>query len=375
MKFLNVLSPTVSSRRARLWLARMFVLGVVLVVGPWATMRGVMDYQFSKRLSVGGYGFATSLVSLSPSELDQRLTNMKATGVQWVRFDLSWDKVQHDSANTYDWSAYDRLTKTVTARGFKVLMIVDFAPPWAVASGCDAPALCRPADAAAYGRFAGAAARHYRPYGVEDWEIWNEPNISFRFAPAADPALYVQMLKASYVAIKRADPTAVVIAGGTSPAATDGSNYTPLDFVKALYAQGAKGSFDAVAAHPYTAPISPAQSHPTDAWGQLAAMHNVMVAHGDGSKRIWITEFGAATDGADGAKNRVSEDMQAQMATESVSLLRKLPWVGPMFWYDYIDAGTATDTTENFYGLVRADGSHKAAYDAFVRAVAGSSIH
>jgi hypothetical protein len=40
-----------------------------------------------------------------------------------------------------------------------------------------------------------------------------------------------------------------------------------------------------------------------------------------------------------------------------------------MFWYDYSDTGNDTSTNEDFFGLVRLDGSHKPAYDAFMQAI------
>ncbi len=319
---------------------------------------------------ITGYGFSTLLTGLSPADLDKRLNDMKATGVTWVRYDLSWALVQPDSSKSYDWSTYDTITKAATAHGFKVLMIIDFAPTWAQAPGCSSDQICQPASAAAYARFASAAATHYQPYGVEAWEIWNEPNILQRFNPAVSPALYTRMLKDAYVAIKRVDPHATVLAGSLSPGATNGSDYAPIDFLKQLYANGAAGYFDALSSHPYTTPISPAESKPTDAWGQLQAEHNLMAARGDGAKQIWATEFGAPTSGPPAKSDGfVSEAFQAQMATDAITLFRTYPWAGLFSWYDYIDAGTTTDTTENFYGLVRTDGSHKPAYDTFVRAI------
>jgi hypothetical protein len=290
---------------------------------------------------------------------------MKAGGLTWVRFDVSWAQVQPQAGATYDWSAYDRVTQAATAHGFKVLMIVDLAPDWAAVHGCSSQ-LCAPGDPIGYAKFAGAVASHFQSDGVRDFEIWNEPNTANRFAPSANPKLYVRMLKDSYAAIKRTNPAATVITGGTAPSGTDGSNYTPADWVRALYKDGAGGYFDAVAAHPYTAPSSPANSSPSDAWGQLSTVHDIMAAHGDGSKQIWITEFGAPTNGPDGA---VSEQQQATIAADAVRIWHGYSWAGPMFWYDYMDAGTDTSSSENFYGLVRADGSHKPGYDAFVQAI------
>jgi hypothetical protein len=43
-----------------------------------------------------------------------------------------------------------------------------------------------------------------------------------------------------------------------------------------------------------------------------------------------------------------------------------------LFWYSYKDDGTASHTTENFYGLLRADGTKKPAYASFKQAVLSS---
>lgn len=326
----------------------------------------------SNASEASGYGFSTSLSGLTSDQLNQRLVGMKATGATWVRYDLSWDAVQHFSSDSYDWSDSDAVTKAAEAHGFKVLMIIDFVPSWARVPGCDSK-MCAPADPATYGQFAAAAAARYAPYGVNDFEIWNEPNISFRFHPESNPGEYVSMLKAAYTDIKHVDPSSVVIAGSTAPSATDGPDYSPADFLNAMYNAGAGGYFDAISAHPYTYPITPSESAPTDAWGQLTTMHNTMVAHGDGSKQIWITEFGAPTDGPNISGDHVSEAVQAQIATEAISIFHKWNWSGPFFWYDFQDDGTSTSDSQNFFGLVRANGTFKPAYYAFEQAVAANS--
>jgi hypothetical protein len=315
-----------------------------------------------------GFGFATDLSGMSTSDLNQRMSDMKATGVTWVRYDLDWRVVQPNSPSSYNWSSYDSIAKAAQAHGLKVLLIIDFAPSWATSKNCPSSEICAPTNPIAYANFAGQAAAHFKPFGITDFEIWNEPNTTFRFEPAVNPALYTRMLKDSYASIKRANSKAVVITGGTSPAATDGSNYTPADFMAQLYKDGAAGYFNAVAVHPYTYPIDPTQSQSTDAWGQMTTIHNMMVAHGDGNKQIWLTEFGAPTNGPD-QSNFVSEAMQAQIATDSIQLYRRFSWAGPMFWYNYTDTGTSTSTNENFFGLVRGDGSQKPAYNAFVQAI------
>lgn len=315
-----------------------------------------------------GYGFSTRLVDLPDAELSQRLLGMKAAGATWVRYDLSWNGVQPVNDYEYNWAPYDRVTRAARDAGLEVLLIIDLTPVRERSANCPNSELCPPANAENFGRFAGAAARHYQSYGVRNWEIWNEPNISYRFRPAANPEQYVAMLKSAYTAIKQVDPNMTVIAASTAPSATDRDNLTPTDFLRAIYAAGAQGYFDAISAHPYAYPVTPAASSQYDAWGQLPAMHTLMSQHGDGAKQIWITEFGAPTNGPNLPGEYVSEAVQAQIAAEAIAILQEQTWAGPLFWYDYQDSGTSRYTSENFFGLVRADGSFKPAYYVFKEA-------
>ena len=66
----------------------------------------------------------------------------------------------------------------------------------------------------------------------------------------------------------------------------------------------------------------------------------------------------------------MTEAVQQQILEESIQIFRADHRNGLYFWYDYADHGTATSTSENFYGLVRADGSKKPAYVSFVAAAA-----
>jgi hypothetical protein len=255
----------------------------------------------------------------------------------------------------------------------KVLFIINFTPKWARPADCQASEMCAPATAetiAAYGAFAGAAAEHYAPLGIHSYEIWNEPNLSYRFRPASRPAHYVQMLKAAYRNIIKADPTADILAGNTAPSASDALSFTPLDFTQQMYDLGAQGYFTAMAAHPYTYPKTPNTAGPLDAWGQLVPMHDLMIKHGDSEKLIWLTEFGAPTHGRGHHANDdyVSEAVQAQILNEAAVAVRDWGWLGPLMWYDYADSGFKSNSSENFYGLVRDDGSRKPAYDSFIRA-------
>jgi hypothetical protein len=330
--------------------------------------------------SRGAFGIAGNMASLSSADLSARLDGIKATGVGWVRYDIEWSNIE-TSPGQYDWSSYDREVSAVAAHGLQSLAIIDYTPAWARRPDCSGSKMCAPADPNTYANFAAAAATRYTGYGVNNWEIWNEPNNLNFYLPAANPAAYTAMLRAAYGQIKQINPKAVVMTGGTAPADSSGGYLSPPDFIRGIYAAGGKGAFDAVAVHPYTWPYSPAWSNPDGAWGQMTAIHNLMANNGDGNKKLWITEYGAPTGGpgsiatsgfstSEGHADHVTESLQARIVADSIIMESRVSWIGPFFWYSYKDAGTTSDTVENFFGLLRADGSQKPSYQTFVQMVA-----
>ncbi len=315
-----------------------------------------------------GLGFATTLANLAPAERDKRLLDMKSMGAQWVRIDLSWNRVQPDGPDRFSWQETDAEVKAIGAHGLKPLLILNFTPAWARQSECADLEQCAPRDAEEFGKFAGAAAGRYAKVDGTAWEIWNEPNIAERFAPKADPVQYAAMVRAAYGAIKSADPDAIVVAGSTSPVGDSAINISPLKFVEAMYANGAGGSFDALSAHPYTYPGLARDAHFTSAWGQMLATREVMKRNGDGRKLIWQTEYGTPTNSFGQQSNPLAEIHQAEMAADAIAEFYRYEWAGPFFWYEYQDSRTYSPQAkhDDFFGVIRGDGSRKPVYSALV---------
>jgi hypothetical protein len=329
-----------------------------------------------------GIAAGSSLTSLSQTDLDARLQAISNLGAKWIRFDFDWSLIQPNNASSYNWTAYDRLVTASNKYNLQILGILDYTPGWAHSSSCQSEQ-CAPSSNSQFATFAEAVSKRYAPQGVHTWEVWNEPNNPQFWQPSADPNAYTQLLQQTYQAIHAQDPDATVLTGGLSPQATTNNSYSPTDFLTAIYKDGGKGDFDAVADHPYSFPLTPSNSG-GGAWSQMVNnLRPVMVANGDASKKIWITEFGAPTNGP-GPKATVNnlnlaaspyvvdETLQAQELTAALNLTKSYSWAGPFFYYSYQDAGTDTSTNENFFGLVRADGSHKPAYAVFQQAASSN---
>jgi hypothetical protein len=299
--------------------------------------------------------------------LERDLNDDAAVHARWLRIDINWAEIQDAGPGKYDWSRIDRVVREATARGMRVLGGIIYTPWWARPRGTDATYGPTPD---AYATFAGAAAQHYGRMGVRAFEIWNEPNSPAFWKPAPDPAAYTAVLKAAYRAIKKSDPAATVVTGGTAPAPTEPGSYNPVDFLKGIYAAGGRGYFDAVGHHPYCWPLLPGASKPWSAWYQMdsgaSSLRSLMVANGDGAKKIWATEFGAPTDGPTGSF--VSPTRQATMLIKAYKLFAGYSWAGPLFFYSGRDLGTTSNTNQNFFGLTTYDFLPKPAYGAYLAA-------
>jgi hypothetical protein len=170
-----------------------------------------------------------------------------------------------------------------------------------------------------------------------------------------------------------------VVSGGLSPVGGyDTGNGTrdvnQVRFLEQMFAAGAAGSFDALGYHPYAFPASAASTDPNAAWPQMAAVphHNIRQVMADNHyvTPIWATEFGMPSAGQRGSEV-YTEDWQRQDIERAASLWRTYPWAGKFFYYSLVDGqdGGSPDSFFRHFGLVRADYSHKPAFDAYRSAI------
>jgi polysaccharide biosynthesis protein PslG len=329
-----------------------------------------------------GMSFGDTLPGLSPAALTQALDDAVALHATWIRIDFDWGDIQPSSPDRYRWAGIDKVVAAALARNLSILPILAYTPAWARPAGCSS-AKCAPADPATFAAFAGTAARRFAPLGVHTWELWNEPNVAGFWLPAPDAAQYAKLAKLTTAALRKADPKATVVSGGLAPAATGKGEISPTDFLAGVCKNGGLKGVDGIGFHPYSFPVPPGYTAPWNAWSQMAqtkvSLLSVLAGCGAGNKRIWITEYGAPTNGPGtgatpsnyrlGSKpDHVDEALQEVMATDSVRLARGAPYVGGLFWYSGRDRGTRPVDIENFFGLRRFDGTPKPAFDALRRA-------
>jgi hypothetical protein len=291
----------------------------------------------------------------------QQLGAMKAMGLTSIRVDVSWYNIQLDGPGSYNWTSMDTAVSAIRSAGLTADLIIDQCPPWAAASGASG-IFAQPASPAAYGTFAAAVVKRYYGNGAQYFEIWNEPNLSEFWSPSPDPAAYTADLKAAYTAIKAVAPSALVITAGLAPASDSSNTMDTVHFVQDMYANGAAGYFDALGDHPYSFPFTPGNTMLGSAWTEMSqtspSLRSLMTAHGDGAKKIWITEYGAPTSGT---QNSVSDADQSDEMVQTISQAKQLGWIGSVYIYTWQDSGG--------FGLLNGDGSQKPAYGAVAAAL------
>jgi hypothetical protein len=250
---------------------------------------------------------------------DRALAQAQQMDVTRLRVLVVWARVagaQPDAKSApagpkYDWSAYDGLIDAAAQHGIRLqLDLSGPAPAWA--TGNHKQGIVRP-DAAKFGDFALAAARHFKGR-VDRYSVWNEPNYVSWLAPrSAEPSLYRSLYTHAYAAIKRGDPQAQVLIGETAPYAEKNRAMAPLEFLRKvtcrtpIYApatQCAPLRADGYAHHPYEFANPPQAPYPgadnvtvgtlgrlTSALDRLAQVKALITPQGK-ALDVYLTEFG-----------------------------------------------------------------------------------
>jgi Cellulase (glycosyl hydrolase family 5) len=282
-----------------------------------------------------------------PANTNIAMMRMRQAGASWVRIDLSWDNVApqgavkppgFDASNPadplYQWGRVDWAVQRAAANGLSPFVNISEAPAWAERGHAGRPGVTdpNPTELAAFAR--AAALRYSGRYAglprVPAWEIWNEVNASFFFAPqwkdkpggeAFSPAAYRQMVNEFEAAVHSVSPDDLIVAGSLYPFALDRPNLQaipPLEFMRLLFCLtkklevipncGEPLHFDVFSHHPYTSGDPGHQTAGPDSVSiaQLPRMGRILraaIKQGRVVSRrpvqFWVTEFGWDTNPPD----------------------------------------------------------------------------
>jgi hypothetical protein len=337
-----------------------------LVMAPIAVLAAMLTLTSSPALGVETGVVVNGPSGLSP-ESDGQLSGL---GVGWVRGFVPWTVFEPNQGHLNE-PQISALESGLAAlpKGTKVILDVVNTPQWE--SGSTNPVM-PPRNPADFGHFVGAIAKRLAGR-VAAWEIWNEEDESLWWASGPDSAAYTALLKAAYPAVKAADPSAKLVLGGLT-----GNDY---EFLSQLYADGAKGFFDAVGVHtdlicntvsPYEILRNGRTDQRINRWAFLGyrTVHEVMLANGDDSP-IWMTELGWSTstqecDSGAGAGHGIAgvgPQEQATFLSQAYHCLGQDSYVQVGIWFGLQDT-EPFDSPRSSYGLLNSNLDPKPSYRA-----------
>lgn len=300
----------------------------------------------------------TQLAYAPDATMKKHLDDVVRTGSQYLRFDIAWVQIEGNQGSL-DWSNIDRIVNASLTRGLKLIGIITTLAPWARANGGTwqtGPTTA--GERTAFATFARQVASRYSGKFAA-YEIWNEPNLDQFWAPTPNAMHYTALLQTAATAIRSVDTTTTILTGGTGGAG-GAPDIDSLTFVTGIYTNGGRSSFDGVAVHPYinldNTPL------PNGELAKAIQIRTLMNQRGDANKLLWGTEVGAPTAGQ---SDTATEARQAALVPEVFSIWRsQISRRGPLCWYTLTDSTSGDNDRESYFGIQRADGSDKPAFEA-----------
>jgi hypothetical protein len=314
----------VSSRYALLAAATVCLAATAASVG-FAASGGPRTYT-----TPGTRPLRTALFDAATLGRPRAFALTRGAGAQFVRLVANWSQIapvtppdgfepSDPTSPGYSWDGLDAIVTGAENAGLTPILDIISTPKWAYArrpGGVDEGT----PKAAALGQFARALATHYSGADglpvVNDFEVWNEPNLSLYLGPPKASS-YRAMVNAVAASVHSVDSNNVVVAGGLDPfghkkgSKQDWNAVAPLAFMRSLLCLSkrshphatcsAKIHFDVWSHHPYTwgGPFGKSRTPGDVELGNLPEMRRLLQAAvkrghvvSTDSVQFWVTEFG-----------------------------------------------------------------------------------
>lgn len=289
--------------------------------------------------------------------------------VGWDRRIFYWSEIERGGPDDWNWfhAPTGQLDEQIAA-GREIVGLVTHTPDWATdgVEGAGAPnGLYLPLDDPRnyWAQFVRYLFTVYHER-VQHWVIWNEPDIALETYGAAwqgTTADYYQLVKTAYLIAHQIDPDMQIHLGGLT------YWHNPLYLREYLTiasqdptAQANGYYFDVVSAHIYFKPET--------SFAILGSIHDTLEEFGLGEKPIWLNETNAPPyddplQPWHEPDFHVTQEMQASFLIQEFALALSMG-VERIGVYKWADVPAPPPGFEP-YGMIRADGSTRPAYDAY----------
>jgi hypothetical protein len=272
--------------------------------------------------AVDGLGVNIHFTDARPGEMPM----LAQGGFRWIRMDFAWSAIEREKGK-YDFSAYDRLMKTLDEYHMRAILILDYG------NGLYDKGVAPASDEAraAFARWAAASVRHFRNRGVL-WEMYNEPNCGF-WTPKPDVHQYTKLALAVGKALRDAEPNEAYIGPATS-----GIDFA---FLEECFKAGLLDYWSAVSVHPYR------QEMPETAAAEYDRLKKMIQQYAKGKSVPVISgEWGFSSTWKDFDETRQGKYLPRQWLT---NVANRIP---VSIWYDWHDDGMDPKEPEHHFGTV-----------------------
>ena len=286
---------------------------------------------------------------------DVIVDHLLALGIRRVRIDLRWHVVEPEKGVFH----FDRLESEVRHyldAGISVLGLLVYGNPWA-SSQTEYDTTYPPDDPTDYANYVAAVVEYFGT-DIQEYEVWNEPNVGLRFWKPeikGDPVAYGTLLIEAVKAGRLACPECTFAFGGPFFHSLFVDGHIPYLTAAQEAHPDLSQYYDAMGFHPYAIypPQAAPEGPPGDAEWPFTRMFDevkdVMALQGAQDKPIWTTEVGWPVFG---------DVDQERQAAYLVRAFLHLIWKGsPMVcWYNIIDGDNPDEfPPEDAFGLLSND--------------------
>lgn len=282
------------------WYLRGGLVSIILVALAPAPPRAVLEAQQTVETTKSQVCVHTRLIDeVFEWKIQRSLQMVREMGADTIVEFFPWAYAEPGDG-IYSWDSFDRIVRHARNQGLHIIARMGLVPFWARDDIAEQSTTLNYLPEDSFSDFADFVAVFAARYAgvIDHIIIWNEPNLSFEWGyRPVDPEGYVRLLQAIYAPAHAANPNVVILAAPLAPTLEPpGSPHglNDLLYLQALYDAGAAAFFDALAVHTYGF-TEPPEAEPGDTvlnFRRAELLHSVMVAYGDTTKPVYITESG-----------------------------------------------------------------------------------
>jgi len=350
-------------RKPLVWLPILLILVLGLSALPWTreaeaetVLRAPRAVQWKDFLGVNA-----QFQYFDPGVYQKQMNRLDDLGLNWVRLTIHWAMIEPRQAE-FQLESLDGAMNAIRAHRYNtVAYLVGSAPFISTApQGATNTDQYPPRDFKVFAERMAMLAQRYPQ--VNNWQVWNEPNIIWR--PKEDPVAYGRLLLTTANAIRAVLPDKTIVTAGMAYYSQMRS--TSGLMLASLLEQGLATQNIVAAYHPYSELPEGDDAGAKDFLERGNFVNNAL--HSKGVKQVWATEWGwsSYTSGAREMQAKIGVDGQADFTLRRLALMAAMDYQR-IFLFNLSDLDARASPRDQYYGLLDLNGEPKPVYSALKR--------